>query len=594
MATAKELQDGALAHHRAGRLDEAERLYRAALVLSPRQPAVHNNLGIILSDQRRYEEAVAHLEAAVALDPDYAIAFNNLGTAQRGLRRNRQAEAAFRKAVALEPAYLTAHANLARLLRETRRVVELIAALEQAHAAVPEEPELLAQLIVAKWRVYDWTGLEELHARLRAMATAGRRVPAFMFLGVGRTEAELLACARTWSHLVSADRARRAGIAPLVHRPGPRPRLRIGYLCGDFREHATAYLLAEQFELHDRRGFEVVAYSHGPDDGGAMRQRIVAGVDRFVDLEGAADPAVARRIHDDGIDILVDLMGHTLGTRIGLLVPRPAPVQVHYLGFPGTTGAPFIDYLIVDGEVVPPGHDQHYSEALVRLPVPYVANDRRRAVAPAALSRAAYGLPEEGFVLCAFNGARKIGLRSFDAYMRILQGTPGSLLWLLDEGPLARANVQARAAARGVDPARVVFAPRLPVAEHLQRYTHADLFVDTVPGTAHTTASDALWMGCPVLTVSGQILATRVAASLVRGVGLGEMVAESEDAFVAAAAALARDPARLADLRRRVVRGRDAGATFDAPRRTRAIESAFRQMWGLFAAGEKPRALTIV
>ena len=336
------------------------------------------------------------------------------------------------------------------------------------------------------------------------------------------------------------DRPRRFGSGERYRHD----RIRVAYLSADYHSHATSQLAAGLFDTHDKNRFETVAISFGPDDTSAMRGRLMRAFDRFIDVRDKSDGAAAALIREMEIDIAVDLKGFTQDGRPGILALRPAPVQVNYLGHPGTMGARYIDYLIADRRIVPDGHERHYSEKIVYLPDSYQANDRKRRIAERTPTRADEGLPETGFVFCSFNGSFKITPELFDIWMRLLKAVEGSVLWLLDDNPAAVRNLKREAEARGVSTQRLIFAPRRPVEEHLARHRLADLFLDTLPCNAHTTASDALWAGLPVLTCTGDTFAGRVAASLLSAVGLPELITDSLPSYEALAMKLARDPRR--------------------------------------------------
>jgi protein O-GlcNAc transferase len=324
-----------------------------------------------------------------------------------------------------------------------------------------------------------------------------------------------------------------------------------------------------------------------------MRARMMSAFDRFVDVRTLPHREVAERIQADHVDILVDLKGYTHQARPAILAYRPAPVQVSYLGYPATMGADFVDYIIVDPVVAPSGQQPFFSERLVHLPCSFQANDRRREVADIGASRADCGLPDEGLVFCCFNNSYKISPAFFDIWMRLLRSVPRSVLWLLETNPLVKGNLRSEARKRGVDPERLIFAPIVPLAEHLGRHRHADLFLDTLPCNAHTTASDALWAGLPVLTCRGNTFAGRVASSLLAAVGLEELITESPEEYEQTALALARDPQRLTALRRKLQDNRQTRPLFDLPKLTGNIEAAYARMWQTWLAGESPAAFSI-
>jgi predicted O-linked N-acetylglucosamine transferase (SPINDLY family) len=405
----------------------------------------------------------------------------------------------------------------------------------------------------------------------------------FGLLSIPSSRAEQLQCARNqarrFARLAAADRGRLG----FKFSRARKARLRIGYLSSDLQAHATAYLMAELFELHDRGRFEVIAYSYAPDDGSAMRARLLRAFDRFADIAALSHADAARAIHGDGVDILVDLKGYTANARTEILALRPAPIQVSFVGYPGTMGD-FADYLVGDRVVTPPAHAAGYSEKIVRLPGCYLPNDRKRAVGETP-SRRDLGLPVGAGVFFCFNQPYKILPDTFSAWMRILDAAPRSVLWLLDWNPEATRNLQREAASRGVDPARLIFAPLLAQREHLGRTAAADLLLDTLPYNAHTVASDALWCGVPVLTCPGETFASRVAASQLTAAGMPEMIMPSMAEYEARAVRLAREPAELAALRRKLAHQRDGCALFDTPAFVRSLERGFTRMWDDYAAG---------
>ena len=415
----------------------------------------------------------------------------------------------------------------------------------------------------------------------------------------GITAAQQHACATRWMadrlHASAADRARLAAefaAAAARRAPGadgmPR-RIRIGYLSCDFHQHATALLMVEMLEAHDRGRFELHAYSYGADDGRGMRQRLQRPFARFNDIGALDDLQAARAIHADGIDILVDLKGYTAGTRTALLGYRPAPVQVSFLGYPGTLGGAFCDYLVSDRFVTPAGAAADYSEALACMPHSYQPHGRRAAIGSVP-TREAAGLPGEGLVLCCFNQAYKFTPAVFDIWCALLAQAPGSVLWLL-RSEQAEGNLRREAMQRGIAPQRLVFAPDLPQDAHLARLQLADLVLDTLPYNAHTTASDALWAGVPLVTCAGQTFASRVAGSLLHAVGLPELVTHSLNEYAALAAALVADPPRLRALRARLARQRLAAPLFDVAAYTRGLEALYAQMWQRHCDGLPPQAL---
>jgi len=569
---------------------EALASYDRALALKPRQPQTLNNRGIALLGLGRYAEAVASYDHALALEPDRAEVLANRGNALLALRRPADAVASFDRALALKPDYADAVHGLGSALHEAGRDEEAVRAFDRLLALAPDYPYARGQLLHARMCSCDWTGLAPLAAGVAQDIAAGKRAAEpFGYQGIGDSPRLLRRCAEIYA-------ADRFPPAPAPLWSGERydhARIRVGYLSGEFRHQATSILMAELFELHDRRRFELFAFDNGWDDGTETRRRVVRAFDQVVDISALTDAAAAAAVHDRRIDILVNLNGWFGRARQGVFALRPAPVQVNYLGFPGTIGADCIDYIVADPVVIPPAHDAFYTERVVRLPETYQVNDRRRRIAERTPDRAELGLPEAGFVFCCFNNNFKITPATFDVWMRLLRQVPGSVLWLLEDNPAAARNLRREAAARGVPPERLVFAPRVPLPEHLARHRQADLFLDTLPCNAHTTASDALWAGLPVLTVLGGTFPGRVAASLLAAAGLPDLVAPSLDAYAALAGELATSPARLAALRARLARNRDACPLFDTDRFRRHLEAAYVGMWERQRRGEAPAAFAV-
>jgi len=463
-----------------------------------------------------------------------------------------------------------------------------LALLRQGLRRYPGEPRLMGRLARTATSLADW---RDGAIDIAAVIAAGRDALSAMW-------ALCLADDPTLHRACAADHAAHM---PVSAAPGylhslaqDKPLLRIGYLTADFREHPMSQCTAELFERHDRRRVAITGYSLGKDDGSPLRRRIEAGFDCFVDLAGCADAEAAARIHADAIDILVELIGYTTFNGCGIMALRPAPIQVSLLGFPGTKATPFIDYLVGDPIVCGDGAAEHYTERLALLPETYFPNDSRKAIASPPPTRKQAGLPAQGFVFCCFNYPQKITPDMFDRWMRLLRGTRGALLWLLDAWPGVADNLRREAAARGADPERLIFAPRLPLADHLARLSLADLALDTLPCGAHTTASDALWAGVPMITCLGKSFAGRVGATLLNAIGLPELIAPDLEAYEALALRLAHEPDRLAGLRRRLAANRLTAPLFDCARYTRHLEAAYATMWAIHCNGCEPRSFGVL
>jgi protein O-GlcNAc transferase len=554
-----------------------------ALVAVERALAAHhgfaeawNNRGIILFDLKRIGESIASYEQALALRPDYAEAFNNRAAALWSLKRFGESLADCDHAIALKPDFADAFYNRGNALAELNRPAEALESYEQALDIDSGHPNALSGLANAAMTIGDWQRTEELAPRIKVAVLEGISViQPFVVMGYWDDNELQLRCSQNY--------VRQAG-------PGPQPRLwdgerfnhgkiRIAYLSADFHQHVTAALTAEMFELHDRDCFEITAVSFGPDDGSVMRQRLAKAFDRFHDARQQSDREVAGLLRQWEIDIAIDLGGHTSGARPWVLAYRPAPIQAKYMGYPGTSGSNFIDYLIADQMVIPEDQERFFSEKIAVLPdTLWVTDTRRDVLSPP--SRGEVGLPQDSFVFCCFNHNWKITAPLFDIWMRLLKQVDGSVLWLLEGNTSIRDNLRKEAVVRGVTPERLIFAARTTPEQHLARQELADLFLDTLPYNAHTTASDALWVGLPLITTPGNSFPARVAASILRAAELPELITENLTAYEALALKLARDPAALKTVRAKLRANRSRVPLFDTTRFTRNLEALYRDMLG--------------
>jgi predicted O-linked N-acetylglucosamine transferase (SPINDLY family) len=579
-----------LAYQELRRFDEAIACHQRALAVRPDSVEAHSNLGLSYLRQGRMQEATESLRSALSIRPGYVTALLHLGTVCQEIGRIEESAEHFRKAIALDPASADAHHNLGIALQGLSRHDEAIASFREALKSDPEHKYTLGALIWSELLVCGWGTLESEIARLNEEVRDGKSSTEPFTLIAASEDLEVQ---RRCGALYYEDRVR-SGRARL--RSGERyrrERIRVAYLSADFREHAVAYCVAELFENHDRSKFEVIGASLGADDGSAIRTRLVRSFDRFLDLRSAGNLEAAKLLRDAEVDILVDLMGYTGYSRPGILAHRPAPIQVGYLGYPGTVGADFLDYILADQFVVPPEHQQFYSERIAYLPDSYQANDSKREIAPRMPSRAEVGLPDEGFVFCCFNNSYKVGPKAFDIWMRLLSRVPGSVLWILEDNAAVGANLRREAQARGVDPRRLVFASRVGAAEYRARCRLADLVLDTLPYNGHGTTGDMLWLGLPVLTCVGPTFAGRVAGGLLHAAGLPELVTASLEEYEASALRLASGDGLLAELRARLQRNRESAALFDSDRFRRHLESAFRTMWETWQRGDPPRSFAV-
>lgn len=575
-----------------GRLADATEAARRAVELDPASPLACRLLAECLGQQNRFIEAAAVFDAHPAEAPRDFEWHNARGNALFQAQRLQDAVDAFFQALALKIDAALVHYRLGLTFKDlglTREATECFRTAVSLDKG-PVRALALSLLVHEGRQSCDWSQIADDTAQLldaldTTPESSGQLLSPFALLAVDATPAQ--------QHRIGALRSRglTRSIKPLP-APGPRApgRIRVGYLSCDFHQHATSVLMAELLERRDRDRFEVSLYSHSQDDHSAIGTRVRAACDHFIDVTHLANADVAQRMRDDALDIVVDLKGHTRGSRFELLAWRPAPVQVAFLGYPATSGAAFIDYLIGDPVVTPLEHAAHYSEQIAQLPHSYQPNDRQRALPPAP-SRARLGLPDDAVVLCCFNQTYKMSPAMLDLWAQVLAGAPRAVLWMLAWNPHAKANLLRELAARGIGAERVFWAGKVPLAQHIARLRCADLFLDTWPCNAHTTASEALWAGVPVLTVPGPTFASRVAASLVHACGLPDFAAPDEATYVALATGLANEPEILEGVKLHLDSQRLALPLFDTDLYTRDYEALLQRMFERAQAGLAPAPL---
>jgi len=598
---------------------EAMERFSQALKINPSIADTWNNRGTVFNDLKRYNDAIGDFDRAIQLNPQYAEAFFNRGKSLTLLRRLDEAASAFETALALNPGLAEAWLGRGNVFLERKQFDDALAAYDRAlalktdlaeawfgcgnicyrlkrHEAAaeayarvlvidPQHPFTKGALLHQRMASCDWNGVDALIAEIDRDISSGKLSgEPFGWQGVAKSPRSLRLCAE----LLNAERY------PAKTKDSPRPaladrkKIRIGYSSGELRDHATSQLIVGVLERHDKSRFEIYGFDGGWDDRSDIRRRIEAAVSGIVDIRRLSDESAAAVIRDHQIDILVNLNGYFGEERTGVFAERPAPIQVNYLGFPGTLGAAYMDYIIADQCVIPPGEDAFYAEKVVYLPECYQANDEKKEIAARIFSRTECGLPEQGFVFCCFNNNYKITPDVFDCWMRILTHVEGSVLWLLEDNASAVSNLRKEAAARGVNPERLVFAKRMSLPDHLARHRLADLFLDTLPYNAHTTASDALWAGLPVLTQIGETFPGRVAASLLQAIGLAELITSTPEAYQDLAIELAANPQKSAAIKRKLADNRLTGSLFDTQLFTRRIEAAYNAMYERYLAGLPP------
>jgi len=573
------------------RLGEALASYDRALAIKPGYAEALYNRGNVLLELERPGEALASYERALAIKPDYAEALNNRGYALLQLNRPQEALASYDRALATKPDFAEALNNRGDALLDLGRHEELIENYRTLLSVKPDYDYARGGLLRAQMQCCEWAEYGESAAQTSEDIRAGKRADTpFNFLAVSESPADQLRCSRTFV----ADKYPAAAQPVWRGERYRHDKIRVAYLSADLRDHAVAHLIAGLFEAHDRTRFDIAAISFGPDSNDEMRVRLRAAFNRFIDVRSKSDQDIALLLRELEIDIAVDLQGFTKYCRPGILAHRAAPVQINYLGYPGTMGAQYIDYIIGDQHVIPPEHHSYYTEKIVYLPDCYQVNDSKRRIAARTPTRAELGLPDDGFVFCSFNNTYKFTPVMFDIWMRLLRHVEGSVLWLQEVNVTAAKNLRREAIERGIDANRLVFAPRVPrLEDHLARYRLADLFLDTLPFTAQATASDALWAGLPVLTRLGGAFAGRVAASLLNAVGLPELIAGSREDYEALALKLAFNRELLADIKARLAQNRATYPLFNTDRFRRHIEAAYVTMWERGQRGEPPAGFAV-
>ena len=566
-------------------LEAAIASYEQAIRLQPGLAQAYSNRGIALKELHQLPAALASYDQAIALKPDYAEAYYNRSITLQELKQLDAAVASYDAAIALKPDYAEAYSNRGAALKDLKQIDAALASFDKAFDLSPDIEYLLGMRLHTKMFLCDWRDFETHILALREkIQSTMKATTCLSALALPLSMSEQHQVAKTWC---SDKHPAKASLGPIAKR-SRQQKIRIGYFSADFQNHATAYLMAELFERHDKTKFELIAFSFGPNAKDAMRKRLMQAFDQFIDVAASSDQAVAQLSRELGIDIAIDLKGLTQDSRLDIFSYQAAPIQVSYLGFPGSLGADYIDYLIADKTLIPTSSQAHYSEKIVYLPHSYQVNDRQRVIAQTQFTKKDMGLPEEGFVFCSFNNNFKITPSVFDVWIRILKAVDASVLWLFEDNVTAATNLRKEAQQRGLDPTRLVFARRMDLAEHLARHRLADLFLDTWPCNAHTTASDALWAGLPVLTCMGESFASRVAGSLLYAIDLPEMVTSTPHDYQALAIELAKNLAQLKAIKEKLKCNLLTTPLFDSASFTKHIEAAYTKMYERYQAHLPP------
>jgi protein O-GlcNAc transferase len=572
------------------RFDEAIAHYDKALSLKPDYAEAWTNKGVTLHELKRYDEAIAHYDKALSLKPDYAEGWSNKGATLHDLKRFDEAIAHYDKALSLKPDYAEAWTNKGVTLHELKRYDEAIAHYDKALSLKPDIDWVSGDLLHIKMKICSWSGLAESLEDISQKVAANEKVAQpFPLLALND---DALLHKKSAEIYIQSRYPFSPALEPIFKRSQTQ-KIRVGYFSADFKNHPVAFLIAELFELHDRSQFEIYGFSLVKAADG-MSSRLQLAFDHSIETQGMSDIEIAQLSRVLNIDIAVDLTGFTQDARTGIFSHRAAPIQLNYLGYPGTLGADYMDYIIADRSLIPLESQSCYSEKVVYLPNSYQVNDRKRLISDRQFTRKELGLPENGFVFCCFNNNFKILPTTFEGWMRILRAVEGSVLWLLQDNSWAVENLKKEAEKQGVAPDRLVFAERLPLPEHLARHRQADLFLDTFPYNAHTTTSDALWAGLPVLTLMGRSFASRVAASLLNAIGLPELITFTQKEYEALAIELATNPKILVDIKLKLARNRLNAPLFDTPLFTKNLEAAYIKMMEQYQADLQPDHIAIV
>ena len=573
-----------------GHYQNASQYFERALQISPEDVEALVNYASALHELRRYDEAIRYYDDALRINPNYLEALANKGNTLTKLEKYSEALALQDQVLAIQSDYAEAWINKGAALFELKRFAEAIACYEKALSINPNHDWFYGELVHARMRICSWAYFQEDKKTLEVQVGANQKViQPFPLLAISDDPLLHRQASAIFAHF---QYPANSALGPIPKHP-PKEKIRIGYFSADFHNHATGYLMAELIELHDHQRFELIGISFGPYHRDQMQTRLEQAFDQFIDASAMSDLQIATLSRELRIDIAIDLKGFTQNCRTGIFAYRAAPLQVNYLGYPGTMAAEYMDYLIADKVLIPEQSQGAYSEKIAYLPHSYQVNDRKRVISDKVFTRAELGLPEQGFVFCSFNNNYKILPATFESWMRILKAVEGSVLWLYEDNAAAAEHLKKEAHRQGVDSARIIFATKMPLEEHLARHQLGDIFLDTLPYNAHTTASDALWAGLPVLTLIGQSFASRVAASLLNAIGLPELITTSPQEYEALAIALAKNPERLTAIKTKLANNRLTSPLFDTPLFTKDLEQIYMKMYERYQGDLAPDTIMV-
>ena len=572
-----------------GKLSSALNAYKKAVTFNPNSAEGHNNMGSTFQEQGKTKKAIEAYSKALKLKPNYAAAYYNMGITLKNQGKLQEAIEAYKKAITINPDYTSAHNNMGNVLKQQGKLEEAIEAYSKALSLKPDYVKSRSHRLYLQALICDWKAVEEDRPLLSELGISEDLIPPFSVLA--------LEDAPERHRLRSEKYARETFPVKSLkqfERPSQLPkRLRIGYFSADFHNFAGMHLMIGMLERHDRSKFEIYAFSYGPEVHDKMRMRIVNAVDHFIVIQSMPKDVVFEFVEEKKIDIAIHRNGYTKNSRTDLFSSRLAPIQINYLGYPGTLGAEFMDYIIADPIVIPEDMRQHYSEQIMYLPHTYQPNDNTRVISQKVQTKEDMGLPSDGFVFCCFNNNYKISPKEFDIWMRVMAKVEGSVLWVLKSNKWAKQNLKREAEARGINGDRVIFAEKVENPDHLARHRLADLFLDTFNYNAHTTASDALWAGLPLVTKLGEGFAARVAGSLLSAVGLPELITHDEKAYEALILKLATNPKKLAKIKKKLATNRLTQPLFDTEQYTKHLEKGYQQAYQKYFNGDTPDTIMV-
>ena len=582
------------------RLSESVLCYRKALQLNPDLPEAHNNLGTCLQELGKFREAISSFRKALQIRPGYAEALVNVGNTLQRIGQSNESIAYYRKALSVNPDFAQAYYHMGVAFQDQRKAANAIPCFQKAMALYPDLKKADCYLFFQLQQTCSWEKLDDLRHKIDRFTDEdlkkGNKTNEMPFLSLIRHQdpKRNLLIAESWSKNISRRMSGLDVKFTFDLKRSSQKKIKVGYLSNRFRRAPTGQLTVSLFGLHNRDEFEIHCYSYGKDDGSIFRKRIMNDCDRFIDITNLGDVEAAKCIFNNDVDILVEMKGYTRNNRLGVSALRPAPVQISYLGFTGTTGADFIDYIITDRIVTPEPQSYHYSEKFIYMPNCYMVNSHKPVVSNRKWKREDFGLPEDGFVFCSFGLPYKIDCVLFDSWMKILENVPNGILWLLEANETVKKKLMLEAESRGISPERLTFSKKLPLEEHLARHRLADLVLDTLTNNGHTTTSDALWAGVPVLTLQGNHFMSRVSSSLLTAIGMQELIVHSLKEYEDFAIRLARSPDKIDVICQKLEKNRLVSPLFDTPKFTRNLENAYKSIWDIYMSGQDPRRIDVI